>query len=376
MTTPLIEDEIDAALDDIARKFGANAYNFEERHRLDPSIRRFAAPIWRSIAEMGWFSVATPEEYDGLGLRTSSVTVLAEATGAMFLSEPLTEAFCGAYLVGSIGSEAQKDELFPRIADGSLRLAMGLDPAAWLGDSAKAVAIDHHGRLHGHLPFVVGADIAEMIMVRVAGASNGDAVFLIDPASESVEIAPYPLIDGRGAARVTLAGAVGHRLGDQNAGGDAAIDNALALGALATAADSLGVMDRALNCTVDYLKTRVQFGRPIGTNQVLQHRAVDMYILTAEARAVIAAAVHSGTPGSATFAHSVHAAKAIVDVAARKVVHETIQMHGGIGVADEHMAGQCLKRVMVNEQIYGRRRDHMRLFADGLSDNLDIHSAC
>lgn len=374
MTIALIEDEIDAALDDVARKFATNEYNFEERHRLDPAVRRFSNGIWSSLVEMGWFSVAIPEEFDGLGLRTSSIIVLAEAAGAMFLSEPLVEAFCGAYLLGSIGTGSRNAELFSRITDGSLRLAMALEPAAWLADRAEAVTVDGQGGLHGSLPFVVGADIADMIMVRVSGACDGAAVFLVDPASDGVEIIPYPLIDGRGAAHVTFAGAVGQRLGDRSAGDEAEIANALALGALATAADSLGVMDRALDSTVEYLKTRVQFGRAIGSNQVLQHRAVDMHIHIAEARAVISAAVHSGNPGTPAFAHAVHAAKAIVDVAARKITHETIQMHGGIGMADEHMAGQCLKRVMVNEQIYGRRRDHMRLFATGISHNLDIHS--
>ncbi|WP_162256373.1 acyl-CoA dehydrogenase family protein [Sphingomonas sp. Root710] len=369
----MIEDEIDAALDDVARKFAVSEYGFEERYRLGAAARRFSADAWASLAEMGWFSVATPEDRDGLGLRMSSIAVLAEAAGAMFMNEPLSDtAFVGAYLLGALGSDAQQSNHFPELLGGSLRLATALEPPAWLPDAATPITIDGQGLLNGMLPFVAGADIADAILVRATDGVGGVQVHLVDSASAGVEIARYPLADGRGAARITLTGVASERLGDGSADASVALDDALAIGALATAADSLGVMDRALQVTVEYLKTRVQFGRPIGTNQVLQHRAVDMYVYVAEARAVISAAVHAGPVGSAIFAHHVHAAKAIIDASARKVAHEMIQMHGGIGMADEHVAGQCLKRVMVNEQIYGRRRDHLRLFAAGVSDDLDM----
>lgn len=375
MTSPMIEDEIDAALDDVARKFAASEYGFEERYRLGADVRRFSADAWASIAEMGWFSVATPEDRDGLGLRMSSIAVLAEAAGAMFMNEPLSDtAFVAAYLLGALGSDAQQSDRFPALLGGSLRLATALEPTAWLPDVAAPISIDGQGLLNGMLPFVAGADIADAILVRATDGAGGVHVHIVDPASAGVGIAPYPLIDGRGAARMTLTGVASERLGDGSADASSALDNALTIGALATAADSLGVMDRALQVTVEYLKTRVQFGRPIGANQVLQHRAVDMYVYVAEARAVISAAVHAGPVGSAIFAHHVHAAKAIIDASARKVAHEMIQMHGGIGMANEHVAGQCLKRVVVNEQIYGRRRDHLRLFAAGVSDDLDMAS--
>lgn len=375
MTAALIDDEIDVALDDVARKFAANAYVFEERHRLSAAQKRFCENAWRSIAEMGWLSVATPEEFVGLGLRISSVVVLAEAAGAMFLNEPLTDtAFSGAYLLSALGSSRQQAAMCPKILDGSLRLAVALDPAAWLPASATAMIADRSGRLTGSLPLVHGADIADKLLIRAPDASGDPAVYIVDPNGDGVEISSYPLIDGRGAARVTLAQAAGEKLGGDAPAADVAIRNALAIGALATAADSLGVMNRALNTTVEYLKTRVQFGRPIGDNQVLQHRAVDMHMLTQESRAAIASAVHAGAIDSNAFHHYVHAAKAIVDRNARKVVHDMIQLHGGIGMADEHVAGLCLGRVIVNEQLFGLGRDHMDLFSQGLPQGFDHDS--
>ncbi|QDC37759.1 hypothetical protein FIL70_11520 [Sphingobium fuliginis ATCC 27551] len=376
MTAPMIEDEIDAALDDVARKFAANEYVFEERHRLNATERRFSGSAWSSIAEMGWLSVATPEEFGGLGLRISSITVLAEAAGAMFLNEPLTDtAFCGAYLVSELGSPLQKADMCPRILDGSLRLSVALDPAEWLPASASAIAVGGNGLLTGSLPLLPGADIADRILVRATDPSGATAIYSVNPQAEGVEVSPYPLVDGRGAASVTLAGAAGELLGEQGPIAETVVRNALAIGALATAADSLGVMNRALNTTVEYMKTRVQFGRPIGENQVLQHRAVDMHMLTQEARAVVAASVNAGGLDSKAFHHHVHAAKAIVDTNAREVAHGAIQLHGGIGMADEHVAGLCLWRVMVNEQLFGQQRDHMDLFGKGLPEGFDLESA-
>lgn len=375
MTAPLIEDEIDVALDDVARKFAANNYVFEERHRLDPATRRFSKSAWQSIAEMGWLSVATPEEFGGLGLRLSSITVLAEAAGAMLLNEPLTDtAFCGAYLISELGTEMQKAELCPQILDGALRLAVALDPAEWLPASAEAITVSGNGVLTGTLPLVSGADIADRLLVRANDTSGATGVYIVSPSADGVDVTSYPLIDGRAAASVTLKGAAGELLGETSGRVQSIVRNALAIGSLATAADSLGVMDRAVAMTVDYIKTRVQFGRPIGDNQVLQHRAVDMHMLTQEARAVVAATVHAGGLDSRAFHHHVHAAKAIVDTNARKVVHGAIQLHGGIGMADEHVAGLCLGRIMVNEQIFGQRRDHMKLFSRGLPEGFDLES--
>ena len=373
MTAPMIEDDIDAALDDVARKFAANEYVFEERHRLAAAQRRFSQNAWGSIAEMGWLSVATPEEFNGLGLRLSSIAVLAEAAGAMFLNEPLTDtAFCGAYLVSELGSATQKADMCPQILNGSLRMAVALDPAEWLPASARAIVASGNGLLTGALPLLPGADIADRLLVRATDTSGATAVYIVDPKAEGVDISAYPLIDGRGAASVTLADVAGERLGEQGASVAIAVSNALAIGALATAADSLGVMGRALITTVEYIKPRVQFGRPIGENQVLQHRAVEMHMLTQEARAVVAGAVHAGGLDSKAFHHHVHAAKAIVDINARAVAHGAIQLHGGIGMADEHVAGLCLGRAMVNEQLFGQHRDHLELFGRGLPEGFDL----
>ena len=161
-------------------------------------------------------------------------------------------------------------------------------------------------------------------------------------------------------------------LGESGPDADSALANVLAIGALATAADSLGVMSLAVYVTVEYLKTRVQFGRPIGTNQALQYRAVDMHMLVREARSAVAAAIHAGSVETPVFHHYVHAAKAIIDAGARTVAHGAIQLHGGIGMADEHVAGQCLRRLIVNEQLFGQRDDHLDLFSRGLSNDFAV----
>jgi alkylation response protein AidB-like acyl-CoA dehydrogenase len=324
---------------------------------------------------MGWLGVATPETHGGIGLRVSSIAVLAEAAGAMFLNEPLADtAFSGAYLVGELGSAAQQALFCPRICDGTLRLAVALEPPEQLPASSHAVTADDGGLLTGAFALVLGADIADAFLVRAIDSSGKTGVYLMDSKSEGAEISPYPLIDGRGAAAVKFQGAASQLLGGQASDTGAALETALAIGALAAAADSLGVITLAFEVTLEYLKTRVQFGRPIGSNQVLQHRAVDMHIRTAEARSAVAAAVNSASLSTQLFQHHVHAAKAITDLSARRVVHEAIQMHGGIGIADEHIVGQCLRRIMVNEHLFGQRCDHLKLFVRGLSEDFDAKS--
>lgn len=365
------DDEIDVALTDTAQRFAASDYNFEDRRRLTPAERRFSPRTWSAMAEMGWLGVGTSEDRGGLGLRISSIAVLAGVGGAMFLNEPLVDtAFVGAALIEEVEPDGPGSELATRICDGAVRLGVALNAADRLPADASAPRVGADGRLNGYVPFIPGADIADTILVRAADPDGATALFLIDPAAAGVVVDRYPLIDGRGAGALRLEQTDAIRLGGPGRATDAAIDRAALIGALATAADTLGVVRVAFDQTVDYLKTRVQFGRPIGTNQALQHRAVDMHIQLAEATAALDFAIRTPIERQVDFAQRAHAAKAIMDRVARPIVHESIQLHGGIGMADEHVVGQCLRRVIVNEQLYGQRTDHLAAFAAGLTDDL------
>ncbi|RZI66184.1 MAG: hypothetical protein EOP80_20020, partial [Variovorax sp.] len=234
-------DETDAALDDAARRYTAERYRFDVRQRLSREERRFSPAVWKDLADMGWLGVATSEEAGGLGLRVGSICLLAEAAGRALLTEPLTSAGVVApYLLAR--ETVQRDELLPRLYAGELRIACMLDAA-----SVRVEA----GRLHGRQHVVVDADIADRLLVR-----GGDSLWLLDASAAGVTRQSYPLLDGRGAASVTFDGAEATRLASV---GQADIQYALWLAALATAADSHGAMSAAFDLTLDYLKTRRQF---------------------------------------------------------------------------------------------------------------------
>lgn len=343
----ILQDETDAALDDAARRYTAERYRFDARQRLPREDGRFSAAVWSDLANMGWLSVSTSEGAGGLGLRVASVCLLAEAAGRALMTEPLTSAGVVApYLVERYGDASQRGALLPRVQAGTWRLACLLDPAA--------ISVEA-GRLHGRQQVVVDADIADQLLVLA-----DHALWLVDANAKGLTRQPYPLLDGRGAATVTLDATEATRLG---AGGVLDLQHALWLAALATAADSYGAMAAAFDLTLEYLKTRRQFGHPLGTYQALQHRAVDMFVAVSESRAVLDQAIVSLQDGAADAARDVHAAKAFIGETARRVTQEAVQLHGGIGVTDEYAASHYLRRARVNEQLWGSADQHFLSFA-------------
>lgn len=340
-------DDTDAALHDAALRYTADRYAFEARQRLPASERRFSPQVWTDVSEMGWLSVASPEEDGGLGLRVASICLLAETAGRALMTEPLTSTgMLAPHLVAAHGTQAQRTELLPRMHAGALRIACLLD--------GRAVAVEN-GHLQGRHSVLVDADIAQQLIVHA-----GDALWLVDGKAPGVECRPFPLLDGRAAATVRFDGVKAARLGD---GAPTDVASALQLAALATAADSLGAMSAAFELTLDYLKTRRQFGVPLGTHQALQHRAVDMYIAVSESRAVLDLAINTVQAGSPDAARDVHAAKSFVCESARRVTQEAVQLHGGIGITEEYAVSHYLRRARVNEQLWGSAEQHFVAFA-------------
>jgi alkylation response protein AidB-like acyl-CoA dehydrogenase len=351
-------DETDAALHDAALRYTAERYAFDVRQRMTPTERRFDARVWADMAEMGWLAVATPEEEGGLGVRIASICLLAEAAGRALVTEPLTSSgVLAPHLVANHGSPAQRAELLPRLHAGELRLACLLN--------ANGVTV-RDGFLRGTQPVLLDGDIARHLIVHA-----GEALWLVDATAAGVDRRAFPLLDGRGAATVRFDDVQAVRLGDCDA---AALAPALHLAALATAADSLGAMSAAFDLTLEYLKTRRQFGVPLGTHQALQHRAVDMYVALSESRAVLDLAIETAQAGSPEAARNVHAAKSFVCESARRVTQEAVQLHGGIGITEEYAVSHWLRRARVNEQLWGSAEQHFLAFAASTAQ-ADGHTA-
>jgi alkylation response protein AidB-like acyl-CoA dehydrogenase len=342
-------DDTDAALADAAQRYTHDRHAFEKRQKLPAGERRFSPSAWNEMAAMGWLGVAIDEDHGGLGLRVSSIALLAQAAGKALMSEPLlSSGFIAPDIVMRHGSPAQRGRWLARMNQGALRVA-----CVFARQDAPVRA--NAGQLHGRQEVVLDGDIADAVLVQ-AGEAGQSRWYWVEPDAHGVKRTAYPLLDGRGGATLEFEGCPADAL---EAGES---PHPALLLALALCADAVGAMEAAMTLTLDYIKTRQQFGAAIGTHQVIQHRAVDMFIRLNECRAVLAQATQSlqARPGAA--ARDVHGAKAFVGEQSRLMLQEAVQLHGGIGITDEYALSHYLRRVIADDQLSGGAEQHLRAF--------------
>lgn len=345
-------DDTDAALADAAQRYLQDQYRFEARMQLAAPKRRFDNKVWSDLGDMGWRAVAAEEALGGLGFRPSSIVLLAQTAGQALLAEPfINSGVVPARLLSACEASTARDGLLAHALQGSHCIVV----TPMISQDAAA-----QGHLNVHLAWVPDADIAHTIIVPVKGAG----LYVVPADSHGLLLQPLPLLDGRGAASITLQSCKAELLAEPAPGAlAAAYDQTMLLASLAVAADSVGIMQGALDLTLEYLKTRKQFGVTLGQHQVLQHRAVDMYIRLAESESVVRQAMRSMMSHSTACAAEVHAAKAVACDNARCVTQEAVQLHGGIGITEEYAISHYLRRARVNEQLYGSTEHHRKAFA-------------
>ncbi|HJV26637.1 MAG TPA: acyl-CoA dehydrogenase family protein [Aromatoleum sp.] len=348
-------------LRDSASRYAADNYSFLQRHAVLADPAGVSETAWRDYAELGWLALRLPEAHGGLDADPLAVGALMEVVGTRLLMEPiLASALIGTGLLRSQGSAAQQDALLPQLADGTLKLAFAdAEPA---GGTACQV---RGGRISGHKIAVLHGDIADRLIVSAADADHGGGkrLFLVDARSVEIETRRYRLVDGRGAANLHFAGVPAERLDpDDGTPAAAAIADVLDHATVACCAEALGVVRALVTTTCEYLKIRKQFGRAIGTNQALQHRAVDMFLLQEEIAALTRAAQDALSLPAAERGRIVSGAKAYVCTAARHVANEAVQMHGGLGITEELDVSHYFRRLMVNAALFGSRDEHFSRF--------------
>ncbi len=302
----------------------------------------------RQMGELGWIGLRVPEDAGGIGLGMAECCALAEELGRGLVPEPLTAAQLSAALLAAAGEE---EVLGQMLAGETLVLT------AW---QESADALDAPGTATAPRLFLPHVRGARHILLPVR-ESHGLALHLLPATSQPIAV--DSLQDGGHAGRLTPKLAEGHRLADDMA---AAMDRALDEAALSTAAYLLGVMEGAFAMTLDYLRTRQQFGRPIGSFQALQHRAVDLRIQIALTRASVEAAAVTldglASDQVAARRHAVSCAKSRAAEAAMLVTRAAVQMHGAIGYTDEYDVGLYLRKAMVLSNAYGSAPLHRRRF--------------
>jgi pimeloyl-CoA dehydrogenase len=369
-----------AALADSLSRLLADRYTFERRRALVAAGQRHDPATWRGLAELGLTALPVPEAHGGFGGGARDLLPVMQAMGAALVLEPfLASAVLGTAIVCHGADQAMQARLLPGLASGERIVTWAHDEPegrhapVWI--ETRAEQRDGRWVLSGIKSPVLAADLAHHIVVttRVAGRPDqvdGCALFLLEPGSEGVDLRSYTLVDDTAAGELRLQSAVAEPLHDPADGALArrAISLAQARGIAAACADMVGAAQAAFDLTMTYLRTRRQFGRLIGENQALRHRAADMLVSLEMARSMaIAAAVAADDPQGEEAVADLHRAKLSVARHTRLVAHGAIQLHGGIGMTEEYAVGHSLRRIHVLDQLLGDADAHLGRLAAALS---------
>lgn len=333
----------------------------------------FDRAAWREIAEMGWTGILIPEEFGGSGLGYLTLGLVLEEMGRTLTASPLLSTAAATSALLLAGSEAQKTEWLPRFAEGKAIATLAVDEGPHHAPEKIALSARKGASgyaLSGKKTFVPDGGTAELIVVaaRTSGKSgdrNGVTLFLVPGTAKGLARHKLKSVDSRGVANLEFDNAevpANAVLGSVDAGFDV-LDPTLDRARAALAAEMLGAAMQSFETTLEYLKTRVQFGQPIGTFQALQHRAAKMFTDLELTRSCVEAALSAIDRNANDIPALVSLAKGKVNELAHLVSNEMVQMHGGIGMTDAHDAGLYLKRARAAEATFGNAAFHRDRYA-------------
>ena len=400
------------ALQETLQRFISRDYGFQRRRELACSELGFSAEAWAQYAELGLLSLPFPESFGGLGGNSVDTMLVMEQIGRGLLLEPFlsTIVMCGG-LIRDAGSDPLKANLLPRIGMGQLKLALACYEAAGRYDLSRVECTAvRHGlgwRLSGRKIVVLDAASADYFLVSARSGGEGGhgeggrgeggrgeggrgeggrgeggsagrrdiSLFLVERGTAGLSLYSYPTQSGGRAADL--------RLDDVFLGADAVlgadaligapgdglgiVERAVDRGVAALCAEAVGIIEALNEATLNYLKTRKQFGVPIGRFQALQHRMADMFIAAEQSRSMaVNAAVYADSPDAAARRRAVSGAKAYIGRAARLVGQEAVQMHGAVGVVDDVIVSHYFKRLTMIDMSLGDVDHHLARFSDML----------
>lgn len=358
-------------LADTVASFVKNKSPVERFRKIRQAHAAWDKETWAHMGELGWLSVPFPEEVGGFGASFVEVYLLLEKLGSTLVPEPYIPSvvLAGMALLRA-GDSAQHERWLAPMIEGktSLALAYAERDTRYDATSAdtKAEPAGDGFSLTGQKTFVLNGHRADQLLVT-ATTPRGLGLFVVDGDGPGVTRREIRTIDGHGAALVSLknakvdAGAVLGTPGDQAA---LVVDHALDYAAAAAVAEGLGVAQTMLDMTREHLRTRQQFGVAIGSFQALQHRAVDMFVEVELLRSVaMLAAMRVDDPDRTERQRAISAAKATLTRSGRFIAQQAIQLHGGIGITDEHDIGLFFKRMQVLGSLFGDEEHHVQRFA-------------
>jgi len=368
--------EEQSLLQDSVQRFVQNSYEFETRQKLIKTEEGFSRDNWSSFAELGWLALPFPEDSGGFGGTAVETMIMMEEFGKGLVVEPyVTTVIMTGSIIEAGGSIAHREGVLAEIMAGTkLGSVAYVEPQARfnLADvTTTATATDDGYIVSGFKGVVLGGPSADLLVVpaRTSGEqrdSEGITLFLIDANAEGISRRDYPTIDGGRASEITfekvavssadVLGEVGEGLSLLEVG----INN----GILAVCAEAVGAMEVLYKTTVEYCKTREQFGQPIGKFQVLQHRMVDMFMEHEQAKSLLyMAAIRMSEDDELAAIKAISALKVQVGKGGRFVGQNAIQLHGGMGMTDELNVGHYFKRITAVETLFGNADFHLKKYS-------------
>jgi alkylation response protein AidB-like acyl-CoA dehydrogenase len=361
-------------LRDSVARFVQDDYSFDTRRKIAASEEGMSREHWQTFAELGWLSVPFPEDFGGFGGGPVDVMVMMEEFGRGIVLEPY---FPTVVLFGGLlrhgGSETQQSELLPKVIDGSLLGAFAFlerQSRFELSDIAMRAEASGDGySLSGEKVVVFNGSNADQLIVaaRTSGDqfdAEGITLFLVPADAQGLTRRDFSLMDGQRVANFVF--------DSVSVGGDAVVgevDQGMAViqpvvneAIVALGAEALGIMERLNSKTLEYTKSREQFGVPIGNFQALQHRMVDTFMAYEQCKSMLYRAVCALEAGDEDAQRQIHALKIYLDKAGKHIHAEAIQLHGGMGLTDELDIGHYAKRLMMINTTFGSGDYHMAQF--------------
>ena len=359
-------------LADSLNRFVAEQYAFETRDRIAKSPAGFSPDLWRQFADLGVIGALFSEADGGFAGGGFDIAVVFEALGRGLVVEPFLGTVLAGSAIAQAGSPAQKALLAEIVGGTRIAAFAHAEPEAhhellrvqtrarrvggqWVLDGAKAVV--QHGEQ---------ADIF-VVSARTSGAVDDEAgisLFVVPAGAPGLALRGYPNVDGGRAAELTLVGvplAADALLGAEGAG-SATVEHCVGKGVLALCAEALGAMDVAKDATLDYLRTRRQFGVPIGSFQALQHRMADLLVEIEQARSAVINAAAAIDAERVTRERALSAAKVTIGRVGTRAAEEFIQLHGGIGMTWELPLSNYAKRMVMIDHQLGDEDHHLARF--------------
>lgn len=362
-------------LQDAVQRFVRGSYGFEHRKQVLAGPDGFDPATWQGLADLGLLGLLVPEAHGGLAQGPIETALALEAAGPALLAEPWLEvAITTVALLRDFGDAASQAALLPGVACGERRPVLAHQEAAgrgqthWVATTVRTEGADVV--LDGHKAVVGGAGVADewLVSARSSGGPRdtaGVSLYRVPRGTAGVSVRRCATVDGRRAADLVLTGVrvpASARVGAEGAALPA-IEQALDITLAALCAEAVGVMAATVDATVEYLKTRVQFGQAIGRFQALQHRAVDMLVHREQSRSMMLLAALRCTDADANVRRqALAAAKVVVGQACKFVREQAVQLHGGIGMTDELVVSHWFKRLLAIELACGGTDHQLRRF--------------